>query len=476
MAKEQWINLPKSDDYVADSIKSKERLGYARLRVKFKKASLAGFRVKVIPLGGADHEQYSQAERNRNSNFRVRVSGSASNNAKQEVILTKRVYLNAAGGNKYKIQAQYKKKVVESGLELESRRKLLYQVMSMRGITAGSTTTMERAFWKPDKKFFIEMKKQGPTATVDYIPCLDGTNHDTFIRSSAKGYTLKNFKPYAFGINFVNYIATPQEIVVDREVDFTVPSKVSKWTPTDQIWTLALPAPLWYDLDPADDANRRWFVSCSLWFEPDDAPGTKETIGVAAGDVTPVGPAVGPYGGHRQVSVRIAMDQVKRNLLTSRKGKFKVQLRVVCVAGFSGGFAYNVINLIAIATKAWWEDATGDAEYVLNHEVGHKVGMVADGKGRSPDSHGHLYGDQRGVNDQDHQGPHCSKGATWDASKPKGERWSGTPGCVMFGATGIGNVSSPPEFCDACAPIVRKLDLSATRLLQTGFQISMEEY
>src|SRR5690606_30250182 len=128
MSKEQWINLPVADDYVADSIPSKERLGPARFRDQSKKASLARFRVKVTPLDGNDHEAYSQAERNRNANFRVRVAGSASNNGQQEVVLDKEVFLNAAGGNRYKIQAQYKKKVVESGLVLESRRKLLYQV------------------------------------------------------------------------------------------------------------------------------------------------------------------------------------------------------------------------------------------------------------------------------------------------------------------------------------------------------------
>src|SRR5690606_39232436 len=190
MSEEQWINLPEDDDFVADSIKSKERLGSARFKVKFKKASLAGFRVKVIPLGGKDHESYSKGERNRNENFRVRVTGSASNQGKTEVVLDKKVFLNAAGGNKYKIQAQYKKKVVESGLELETRRKLLYQVMAMRGITAGSTATMEQAFWQPGKKYFVEMKKQGATATVAYIPCLDGANHAKFIRASAAGYTL----------------------------------------------------------------------------------------------------------------------------------------------------------------------------------------------------------------------------------------------------------------------------------------------
>lgn len=475
MSTEQWINLPEDDDYVADSIKSKERLGTARFKVKFKKASLSGFRVKIIPQGG-DHESYSKKERNRNENFRVRVTGSATNGAKKEVVLDKRVYLNAAGGNKYKIQAKYKKKVIESGLELESRRKLLYQVMSMKGIAAGPTDTMEKAFWEPSKKFFIEMKKQGGNATVDYIPCLDGQNHDKFIRSSAKGYTLAKYKPYAFGINFVEYIATPEEITLEREVSFTLPSKISKWSPSDRIWTIKLPGKLWYELDPDDDRNMRWLKGCSLWFEPDGSPGVKNKMRVLKSDLTPSGAKHGAYGGRSELKVRIHVDEAERGLLFSRKGKWKIRLKLICVKGFSAGFAYTGINLVAIATKSWWNDSTGGAAYVLNHEVGHKIGMVADGKLKSPDSHANLYGEKRGVNDQDHKGPHCSKGAAWDATKKRGKRWSGTPGCVMFGATGIGGKRAPVEFCGDCAPIVRKLDLSADVLKQRGFKISMEEY
>jgi hypothetical protein len=475
VSEEQWINLPVDDDYVEDSIGSKERLGPARFKVKFKKASLAGFRVKIIPKGG-DHEKYSAAERKRNSNFRVRVSASATNNAQKEVVLEKEVFLSAAGGNEYKIQAKYKKTEVESGLLLSSRRKLFYQVMSMTGISAGSTATLEQAFWNPGKKFFIEMRKRGGTPHVKYLPCLDGDNDDDFIRSSAKGYQLKKYKPYAFGVNFVNYIATPEELEIERAVNFTLPSKISQWNAGDQEWTVKLPSNLWYELDPADDAKRRWLKGCELWFEPDAAPGTKEIVPIAAGDIVPSGAKTGAHGGRKELKVRVPVNDANRNLFTERKGKWKIKLKLLFVRGFSAGFAYNAINLIAIATKAWWNDSTSGAEYVLNHEIGHKVGMVADGKGKSPDTHAHLYGDKRGVNDQDHQGPHCSNGAAWDASKKRGKRWSGTPKCVMFGATGIGGTRAPPEFCDECAPIVRKLDLSDTRLLQTGFRISMDEY
>src|SRR5690606_9116803 len=138
-------------------------------------------------------------------------------------------FLNAAGGNQYKIGALYKKKEVHSALVLESRRKLLYQVMSMAGIAAGSTASLEAAFWQPSKKYFIEMKKQGPVASIKHFPVLDGTNRSDFIRAAAKGYTLKKYKPYAFAVAFVEYIAKPEPVTIEKEVSFTLPGKTAKW-------------------------------------------------------------------------------------------------------------------------------------------------------------------------------------------------------------------------------------------------------
>ena len=103
-------------------------------------------------------------------------------------------------------------------------------------------------------------------------------------------------------------------------------------------------------------------------------------------------------------------------------------------------------------------------EYTWNHEVGHRFGMVAFGhrKGiqgykKLPNGPSTLYGENSGVNDKRHQGPHCEKGANYNNAT---KVWSGIPGCVMFGANGIGNSHAPKEYCSECEPIVRKLDLS----------------
>jgi hypothetical protein len=69
-----------------------------------------------------------------------------------------------------------------------------------------------------------------------------------------------------------------------------------------------------------------------------------------------------------------------------------------------------------------------------------------------PDGPSTLHGENHGVNDKGHAGPHCEKGDAYNSSTG---RWSGTPGCVMFGANGIGNNNSPDEYCSECKPIVR---------------------
>src|SRR5512143_2749325 len=109
---EQWVNLPKAGKYVEDGIPSQERLEAAHVECSFEKASQAGFRVRIFPVG--DHARYTAAESARNPNFRVRITGKATNDGAKKVRLEKDIFLTAAGGNEYKVQAKYKKKEVES--------------------------------------------------------------------------------------------------------------------------------------------------------------------------------------------------------------------------------------------------------------------------------------------------------------------------------------------------------------------------
>ncbi len=483
MADEQWVNLPEDAKYVEDGIASIDRLGPLALKVTFKKASLAGFRVRVFPQG--DHATYTPAETGRNQNFRVRIFGFTTNASATSVTLTKDIYLSAAGGNIYKAQAKYKKKVVESGKVVEVRRKLFYQVMQMRGITAGSTAAMESAYWDTGKKFYIKMKQIGGVEPIDHMRTIvmnRSAAHDKFIKAAKAGFKIADRKPYCFAVAFVEYIATPKQQTIRDEVNLTLPSKLGEWTWSGSTMTIQLNQFLWYGLDPDDDKNKAWLVGGRLVFKPDGG-GANESITFDPKDVEIAGANYRTYGGKAKVKVRIGEGAIDRNTFSSRKGKWIVELDVLTVGGWTNGFAYNGINLLAISDKVIWEDQTAAVQkYTINHEVGHKVGNAVTGVGPVPDNPApaNLYGENRGVNDQDHQGPHCQKGAAWDGTKPAGQRWSGAPQCVMFGADGIYDAggtlhSAPPEFCSDCEKAVRKLDLQDATLRTTGFQKTLDE-
>ncbi|MBT8073254.1 MAG: hypothetical protein HKP21_06065 [Xanthomonadales bacterium] len=496
MSKEQWVNLPREGKFKKDEITEIRRLDFVRFNVKFKKAILSGYQIEIKCAGGAAFEFYEDNERARNLNFKVRgAPGVLTNAGKTENKYSFDCYLNAAADNEYEISAKHKGKAVTGKFKVKSRRKLFYQVMKMKGCPTTSMADMETEFWNPGRKHYIKMKKLGAESKVKFIDCLDGNNHDLFIKESAKGYTAKSHKPYAFGMTFVNYIATPEIRTITRSVNFSLPSILSEWSPKNLVWTVDLGRYLWFELDPKDDKNKRWWRQIDLWFEPDDKPGTKENVTIKKSMVVPTGSKGGSFGGRQKLKITFPQKHMTRNLITSRKGKWKVRMKVVCVRGFSGGFAYTGINLLAIATKSWWKTKNlGGASKTVIHEVGHKVGMVAHGdkaaygstpaaiatslarKNTLPNSHGNLYGDVRGTNDQDHRGPHCSKGAAWDATKARGQRWSGNPGCVMFGSNAIGANKAPKEFCSDCSKIVRKLDLSGATLKLGGFKVSMDEY
>jgi len=496
MSLEQWINLPREDKYVEDKITKIRRLDFMRIKIKFQKALLSGYKVEIRKVGGSAFEDYEANEKTRNVKFKIRgMPGVLTNDGKTEITCTYDIYLNAAADNEYEIVATHKGKEVTCPISVKTRKKLFYQVMKMKDCPTTSMANMETEFWNPGRKHYIEMKKKGPESTVKFLPCLDDTTTDEFIKESAKGYTLKTHKPFAFGMTFVNYIATPEVLNITRETSFTMPSRLSEWNLDSLVWTVDVGSYLWYELNPQNDADVRWYRKIRLWWIPDDNPANKQVITIEKSMVEPTGDKKGAFGGRRKLKITFPQNFVRRSFFTQTQGKWKVQMKLVCVRGFSGGFAYTGINLLAICTKSWWEtkDLSSAVQTVI-HEVGHKVGMVAHGdkpaygstpalinasaarKATLPNSHPNLYGDVRGTNDQDHQGPHCSNGASWDATKPRGQRWSGSPGCTMFGANRIGSAIAPEGFCSDCSKVIRKLDLTGSALRLGGFRISMDEW
>ncbi len=470
---EQWVNLEKNS--VEEDGVTKERMGPFLMECEFKKAKLAAFKVKVLDKGGSGKAKYKRKEERRNKNFTLRKVGAVVNDTKKKIKLQKKVYLAAAGGNKYKVSAKFKGKVVESGKELETRRKLWYQPLPMKTLTHKDYTysdilqSLEDAYWNEKEKFFIKLSRQSQTdITFKNNLKMDITARNWIWAEAAKGYSIKKYNPHAFGLAFVGHLAKLATIGVDPDFKVSLSSSIFTWNPSDQEFVYTAPFYLWYDLDPNDDKNDSWLVGTPTMSFVPDGGGAEEKIPCTRKDFTLTGSPLGTHGGRHKIRIKLCKDAIKRDFFTKRKGKLKIHLDLRKVDGWILGYSEPNHNLVVVGTRCQFEDmATDTVKYVANHEVGHAIGMVSDGKGPLPDAPSSLYGDNRGVNDRTHQGPHCGTGATWTEATTT---WSGAPGCVMFGANGIANNHAPPTYCSECAPIVRKLDLSHDALKKGSFK------
>jgi hypothetical protein len=185
---------------------------------------------------------------------------------------------------------------------------------------------------------------------------------------------------------------------------------------------------LWKDLVPGES----WFVSAT--FTP-SAGGPARNIAEAKCTALPDGSS--------------DCGTVKVDVADLPAGTGTLRVTVNVVDRMRGGLSFPDGNLLCICTKAWWQNqGAGVQSSTAVHEMGHKVGMVADGTGKLPDKVETQY------TAKGHVGPHCF----FDL----GERdtYAGVAGnkCVMFGAVGDG---SPTDFCEKCTPAVRKMDLSS---------------
>lgn len=474
MAKLQWVNLTKDKVFVEDEVPSKEYLEHVHFQCKFSKAKPAAFKVRVVEKGKP--ATYTAKEKARNPHFKQRHTRSQVNHGKDSVKAEEKVYLPAAGGNEYEIEALYKRKVVKGKHTRETRRKIYYQAISMVGVTAPGLGPTESYY----EKLFVVLKNKGGPGQMPFVNNVDANDANecsALVKLAKASYTIDKYKPWAFAAVFVNMIGMPgrKDFTVAQSPLLSAPSKLVSIVSSTITYTLPQKTYLWYGLsalhDAANGGKGYWWVPGSCKWT--DAAGVVHNIPDAnvSIDMSKRKTALGGYN-----TLKIEIPSHLKSLLTSSKGRIAISVYVV--QGFCGGYSENSVNFITVAKSGWWDEFT-DAKrlQILNHEMGHKLGMVQDGKGRSLDPPATLYGNIRGgpkANNKGHQGPHCEKGASY-----AGGSWVGTPGCVMFGATSChdaaGNVVlSPSTYCGECEKIVRKLDLDGR--MMRGFRTSITTY
>lgn len=428
----QFTNLPRDAKWVDGvNVLNLARLGFKlRIRVTFNKPGSHRFKVRF--LTGGRNSVYTGAEKGRNPHFKYQdAEKSYTTGGDGTKIIEDDFFVAAAGNDTYTVIAEDAAgHVVVSGALVTER--LIYVVeLKMRGLTScptsmsGLTGEYARHKIKVVPLAAVEMDHLSNISRND----ADEASFMSKARTAYGGSTGPSKEPYVIAMAYTDHLAvkdTSQEIygtgffVGPGKSDVQVRVLDHRELPPVQ-------KHLWHDVVSGEG----WFVSGN-YLAYGAAAGSE--VPIAEADCTPVPRATGsPYW----AAVRVKVSGLPA-------GKGKITLKVNWVNRMRAGYAAPKGNIVCICTRAWWTALdTPHMNQVMTHEIGHKVGMVANGSGKGPDKVATYY-EEKG-----HIGPHCHHGL------PVQARYESDIGdCVMFGA------SAASPFCANCVPAVLKLDIS----------------
>ena len=475
MAKlKHYVNLWQKDLFVERGIDSLDRIGPAVfLRAKFKNpdALPVSFRAVLV----SEVSPYTDAEKKRNIWYKLQEPIGLEVNEGEEMNATCAALLPPSGGAVYKIEARAGDKTVQSTDEIETWRRLFFQIFYMKDAKEEVKVPNLKETYDYYKSLFVELLDIPENKTAP-IPYLENATATDLLRLVRPKYTSFLREPWVLALVFSNALPGFAELEIGAEPypgNVDLPSRLSG---NDEL-SYKLPEGIyaWWRMNPAHDAQNG---GKGVWLRGDgiitvdgkDIVIPKDSITLDASHSNP------PGKGFNWLKVKLPEAARSHNLIFSKSAKLTLTLWVA--DGFSGGFAVGDQNLLAVSRTSWWhdkkkEDTDIEKLTVLNHEFGHKLGMVPKGGRRfgglyeldAPDK---LYGDldlmyagrnpskalkdelKRTNNSKGHKGAHCERGAT---GKKDGDvwKWTGTPECAMFGATSTADKASPMVFCGPCA-------------------------
>ncbi len=436
-----YVNFPRDAKWINnDEIKNIDRLSHKpRIKVRFNKPGSHSFKVKYIPNAG--NAAYSGAEKGRTDHFKYQdqQKSYSTDGDGTKILPIDDFFVTAAGKDKYKLEAEDDKgNKVHSG-ELEIHRLIYYVEIKMKTLTsvAGSLGTLTGEFAKHNIKL-----KALPSVEMDHIPNIGAGDDDTFKTKARTAYDTSQApgkQPYVAAIAYTDHLAVknPNQKVIKAGVQVG-PGKAAVEIPIAGPG-LTNPAVkdryLWKNLVPGEG----WFVSAK--FLKDGGTSGTDDVVIPEAKCTAVAASTAKPDMCKKVSIDVT---------GLAAGTGTITLEVHWVDRMRGGLSFPDGNLICVCTRSWWSDKSAAGQnQIMIHELGHKVGMVADGTGKLPDAVATLYDSSKG-----HVGNHCYKGNADGQARYDSATDSDSSTCVMYGAT-----NGKSAFCDNCAPAVRKLDI-----------------
>ncbi len=421
-------------------VKNLDRLSRKpRIKVEFDRPGAHSFRVKYKP--GSGNAVYTSSEKSRNSKFKYQdQEKSYTTESDGTKIICDDFFIAVAGNDQYRLEASddYGNTVTSQG-EIRTTRLIHFVQVKMAGLTgiassmSAFTAEFERNFYKMVSLPDVEMAHMHNISTDD---------QETFRQNARAAYTGSQGPgkaPCSVAIGFTDQLAVknPNQIIRKRNV---------KVGPGEADVEIGIAGPgltnsaiktraLWKDVVPGEG----WFVSCEF-LKTGGTPGRDEVV-IAEAKCQPLANA--------RITRYFDKVKVKVDHLSTATGT--LTLKVNWVDRMRGGLSFGGGNLICVCTRAWWRNkSTAAQNRVIVHEMGHKVGMVADGTAGLPDKVATHYDSSRG-----HVGNHCYFGCPDGQARYDSRTDTSNSKCVMFGAT-----NGKGKFCTNCEPAVRKVDIS----------------
>jgi 3-oxoacyl-[acyl-carrier-protein] synthase-1 len=332
-------------------------------------------------------------------------------------------HVTAAGGDRFEFTAKSSKGTeISCANQIETRRKLFYQVICMKGasnLPGAMLTRFENQFWRDPEKAYIKLEQYSPGKTIANRANFDDYDNKVLAavkRAARKEYD-KSKAPFAVAVVIVNKNCNPGPEVDSISVLFN-----------GGRYRLPLHSDLFHFADPT-----------VAWFH-------KMTFTPTTGVPVPIPRASVKIIGKRALEINTIA-------LPRGAGILRYEVTIVSIEGM--GLSLPTENLVTVASRHL--DGTrvpaDTMAAVLAHEVGHKIGMVPGPEGDHDLDRQSSYYDHRG-----HYGPHCRYPAPlvpdYYVANPVP-----APTCTMFGDIRTNTC----VFCPKCIKSVRKLDVSPER-------------
>ncbi|NNG24989.1 hypothetical protein [Telluria aromaticivorans] len=436
----QFVNLSRSANFVDGSIvRSLDRVGYSpRVKICFDRPGNHHFTVKCLPLDG--NAKYSSEELARNARFKWQSEPKSytTDSGGSLILPAQDFYVSAAGHDRYFFQATDDSgKTITTG-NLEVQRLIYYIELKMRSL---STCAKDLSIAQEEyTKHNIKLLKL-PSVEMTYMPNIGHDEKGKFLDHATTAFRSSdavNKAPHVIAIAYTGQLAVKKDGIRMLETSIQVGPNATPVIIQVKEKTPSSPLPehrfLWKGLTENDS----WFVSARFVKE-----GGKLTdvIQIPLEKCSAL-----PMPETSQSSMEVSID-----VSDLPKAIGSIELIVNVVDKMRAGMAFGGMNLICVCTMAWWETIEQtEQNQIIIHELGHKIGMVADGRRKLPDKPPTWYDNEKG-----HVGDHCFHGLPANRSRYDLNGDEKQSKCIMYGTT-----NGRSDFCINCAPIVRKLDIS----------------